>query len=129
MTFSSVFVRRWVPRMRLASTLILCLSQSLLMPEEEHHPLSNIVDDYSDAKTMFTSQDMLQQRGLARALSKSVSQRFHSTSRSQPTKKPESKVTGNAFTGVEACFWGLAFEAPFALEDFFALGMFARDLE
>jgi hypothetical protein len=87
------------------------------------HLLSDIIDDHGNFETMLAPEDVLKQSGLTTSL---VSKRDQLLSLGPPhlrhTRKPDSKVTGKAFTGtLEPFFARLALDRV----DVFGLAIFA----
>lgn len=68
MTFSWVFVRRWVCLMREASTLMLYVLVNVDSLKERGDLRSDVVDYHGDSEAVLASQDMLQERRFAGAL-------------------------------------------------------------
>ena len=68
--------------------------------EHVHASLSNVVDNDSDAKTMFAPEDVLQKCCLASTLVRCQHDDEMSMGLEDDTRKPERRVTGRAFGGV-----------------------------
>jgi hypothetical protein len=87
------------------------------------HILSNVIDDHGNLEAMFAPENVLEQSGLSASLISKFDQYLSpSPSRLQHTRKPDSKVTGKAFTGtLEPVFAMLALDRV----DGFGLAIFA----
>lgn len=97
MTFSCVLLTRWVFLMRDASMLILKCQKHLLCSRVMSDSRSNVVDHHSNAKAVFTSEDMLEKSCFACSLG--MIRKDLMSDSADHTKNPDRSVTGNAFGG------------------------------